>query len=103
MPATPRYYQVTTQQALADAFLEIITGSARSCTLVLNGEIDPDLADRGEVSIDGTPVPKDDTNGWRIVDGSTIELVGSACDSIQSGEHTLSASFPCEAIVNPPR
>jgi hypothetical protein len=103
MPATPRFFQVTTQQALADAFLEIITGSARSCTLILNGEIDPELADQGEVLIDGTPVPSDATNGWIIVDGSTIELVGTACDSIQSGEHTLTASFPCEAIVEPPR
>jgi hypothetical protein len=103
MPASPRFFQVTTQQALADAFLEIITGSARSCTLVLNGEIDPDLADRGMVNIDGTPVPMDDTNGWKIVDGSTIELVGSACESIQDGRHTVGASFPCEAIIEPPR
>jgi hypothetical protein len=103
MPATPRFFQVTTQQALADAFLEIITGSARSCTLVLNGEIDPDLADRGKVNIDGTPVPMDDTNGWKIVDGSTIELMGTACESIQDGMHTVGASFPCEAIREPPR
>ena len=101
MPAAPRYYQVTTQQALADAFQAIITG-ARSCTLTLNGEIDPDLADRGQVLIDGMPVPRDDTNGWRVVDGSTIELVGSACAAIQMGEHTLTASFPCEVIVQPP-
>jgi hypothetical protein len=102
MPPMPRFYQVTTQQALADAFLQIITGT-RSCTMTLNGEIDPDLADRGEVLIDGMPVPQSDTDGWRIIDGSTIELVGSACEAIQSGEHTLTASFPCEAIVMPPR
>jgi hypothetical protein len=102
VPATPRFYQVTTQQALADAFQQIITGT-RSCSLTLNGEIDPELADRGEVLVDGVPVPKSDTNGWRIVDGSTIELVGSACQAIQEGVHSLSASFPCEAIVIPPR
>ena len=102
MPATPRFYQVTTQQALADAFQKIITGT-RSCTLTLNGEINPKLADRGEVLLDGMPVPKSDTDGWRVVDGSTIELVGSACESIQSGVHDLSASFPCEVIVKPPR
>lgn len=102
MPATPRYYQVTTQQALADAFEKIITGT-RSCTMTLNGEIDPKLADRGEVLLDGMPVPKSDTDGWRVVDGSTIELVGAACESIQSGVHNLSASFPCEVIIKPPR
>lgn len=102
MPATPRYYQVTTQQALAKAFQDIITGT-RSCTLALNGEIDPKLADRGQVTLDGMPVPKSDTDGWRVVDGSTIELVGSACDAIQSGVHALSASFPCEVIIKPPR
>lgn len=102
MPATPRFFQVTTQQALADAFEKIITGT-RSCTLKLNGEIDIKVADRGEVLLDGTPVPLSDTNGWRVVDGSTIELVGSACDAIQSGQHALAASFPCEVVIKPPR
>jgi len=102
MPATPRFYQVTTQQALAAAFQDIITGT-RSCTLALNGEINPKLADRGEVLLDGVPVPKSDTDGWRVVDGSTIELVGSACEAIQDGVHALSASFPCEVIVKAPR
>jgi len=102
MPAAPRFYQVTTQQALADAFEQIISGT-RSCTLTLNGEINPKLADQGEVSLDGQPIPKNDTDGWRVVDGSTIELVGSACAAIQSGKHSVSASFPCEVIVNPPR
>ncbi|HEX5098115.1 MAG TPA: vWA domain-containing protein [Polyangiaceae bacterium] len=101
MPATPRYYQVTTQQALTAAFEEIITGT-RSCTLSLNGEIDPRLAERGEVLLDGMPVPKSDTDGWKVVDGSTIELVGSACEAIQEGVHSLSASFPCEVIIKPP-
>jgi hypothetical protein len=101
MPATPRYYQVTTQQALAKAFQDIITGT-RSCTLSLNGEIDPKLAARGEVLLDGMPVPKSDTDGWRVVDGSTIELVGTACEAIQMGVHSLSASFPCEVIIKPP-
>jgi hypothetical protein len=102
MPAMPRFYQVTTQQALADAFEQIITGT-RSCSMSLNGEIDPKLADRGQVLLDGAPVPQSDTDGWRVVDGSTIELVGSACQAIQDGEHALSASFPCEVIVKPPR
>jgi hypothetical protein len=102
MPPAPRFYQVTTQQALAAAFDAIITGT-RSCSLTLNGEIDPKLADRGEVLLDGMPVPPSDTNGWRVVDGSTIELVGSACEAIQTGKHALSASFPCEVIVKPPR
>ena len=102
MPAAPRFFQVTTQQALADAFEQIITGT-RSCTLTLNGEINPLLADKGKVALDGQPIPKDDTNGWRVVDGSTIELVGSACEAIQDGMHNLTASFPCEVIVNPPR
>jgi hypothetical protein len=102
MPATPRFVLVTTQQALVDAFAQVING-ARSCTLTLNGEIDPDLSDKGEVLLDGMPVPMSDTNGGRIVDGSTLELVGAACDAIQSGDHTLSASFPCEAIIKPPR
>lgn len=98
---TDRFYLVTTQDALTNAFQTIIDG-VRNCTLTLDGEIDPDLAGRGEVLLDGEPIPMDDDNGWKIVDGQTIELTGSACETIKSGEHSLSARFPCEVIITPP-
>jgi hypothetical protein len=96
-----RFYLVTTQDSLADAFEEIVSG-VRSCTLTLNGEIDPEQADQGQVLLDGEPLDMSEEDGWVVIDGETIELVGSACEAIESGEHKLSARFPCDAVVTPP-
>lgn len=96
-----RFYIVTSAEALTTAFEEIIYGT-RSCVLTLDGEIDPDQADKGEVKIDDDPVPMDEENGWVIIDGQTIELKGTACETIKNGDHVLSARFPCEAVVVPP-
>jgi hypothetical protein len=97
-----RFFLVTTQDMLGAAFEQII-GGVRSCTLTLNGEIDPAEADQGTVLLDGEPLPMDESNGWRVLDGTTIELVGDACAAIESGDHSLSARFPCDVVVTPPR
>ena len=98
--ATDRFYLVNTQNALTAAFEAIIDG-VRDCKLTLNGEIDPARAHRGQVILDGQPLPMGD-NGWKVVDGKTIELVGTACDAIKTGEHSISARFPCDVVVRPP-
>ena len=79
-----------------------LASGTRSCVLTLDGEIDPGQADKGEVLLDGDPLPMDEDDGWVVIDGETVELRGEACDAIKSGEHTLSARFPCEAVVVPP-
>lgn len=96
-----RFYLVTTADALTDAFQDIISG-VRECTLTLNGEIKPSLAGRGHVFLDGEPLTLNDEDGWRVIDGETIELLGEACEAIKTGHHSLSARFPCEVVVNPP-
>jgi hypothetical protein len=96
-----RFHLVTSADALTTAFEDIISGT-RSCVLTLDGEIDPEQAEKGEVKIDGDPVPMDEDDGWVVVDGENIELKGEACETIKSGEHVLSARFPCEAVVVPP-
>jgi len=95
------FFKVTTQAALTAAFDKVI-GGVRSCVFTLNGEIDPDLADKGRVLLDGAPVPFDPTNGWKVNSATEIEIVGAACQAIAVGEHTLSASFPCEVVRKPP-
>jgi hypothetical protein len=95
------FFKVTTQAALATAFETVIKG-VRSCTFTLNGEIHPDLADRGEVLLDGAPVDYDPVSGWRVNSPTEIELVGEACQAIAEGDHELSARFPCEVVRKPP-
>lgn len=96
------YYQPTNKQGLVDAFNTIIDGQ-RSCVLSLDGEIDPNRACEGEVYLDGNLLECDGPDGWRANSGTEIELLGAACDTIKTGDHTVSGSFPCGAVVEPPR
>jgi hypothetical protein len=41
-------------------------------------------------------------NRWKVIECKNIELVGTACDAIKTGEHSVSARFPCDAVVRPP-
>ncbi|MCH2108377.1 MAG: hypothetical protein MK135_03550 [Polyangiaceae bacterium] len=68
------YFTANNQSGLDDAFSKIVV-QARSC---LFGE-----------------------NGWRVVGESTIELLGSACESINSGQKVLDIDFPCDVYTPP--
>lgn len=84
---------------LATAFDEIVGGFI-SCTLELNGMVTADDFCDGTVLLDGMPLecPVD----WTLIDPMTIELIGAACDTLQDGDpHSVSASFPCGAVVIP--
>lgn len=95
-----KYYQPTDQQALADAFNEIING-VRSCTFTLGGMVDPMQADTGTVILDGQKLPYNDPNGWQLNSPTEIELLGTSCTAIKQGDHTLSVTFPCGAVNIP--
>lgn len=95
------YYPANDQAALQSAFLEIING-VRSCKLTLNGSVDPEHAGEGHVFVDGNEVPYQDPNGWQLNSPTEIELLGAACDAIQTGNHTVTGSFGCGIIGPPP-
>jgi hypothetical protein len=100
---TDRFFLVTTQDALTAAFETIIAG-VRSCTLTLNGKIDPAQAASGSVTLDGVAIPLDPINGWTAgADGMTITLNGTACDTVKTNAQFVSATFPCEAVIEPPK
>lgn len=92
------YYPANDQQALVDAFNQIIEG-VRSCVVNVNGTIDADNACEGHVYVDGVEIPCNDPNGWRLLGPSAIELVGTACESIQNGDHSVTGSFPCDVLT----
>jgi hypothetical protein len=96
-----KYYVPTDQQALTDAFKEIING-VRTCVFTLNGKVDAELANQGSVVLDGQKLGFNDPNGWKLNNESEMEIVGAACDTIQSGDHTLTVTFPCGAVVIDP-
>jgi hypothetical protein len=97
-PDNAKFYQPTDQQALIDAFNEIING-VRSCVFTLNGKVDPMYAAQGVVVLDGDKLGYNDPNGWQLNGESEIEIVGAACDKIQEGEHTLTVTFPCGTVI----
>ncbi len=95
------YYPANDQSALQAAFLSIING-VRSCKLTLNGSVDPEHAGEGHVYVDGNEVGYQDPNGWQLNSPTEIELLGAACDAIQTGNHTVTGSFGCGIIGPPP-
>lgn len=93
------YYEALDPQSLVDHFETIING-VRDCVLTLEGEIDPDLANQGTVMLDSEKLGYNHPDGWKVNSSTEIELVGAACDAIQSGDHAIDVSFPCGAVIN---
>lgn len=90
----------TDPEDLENEFREIIGGSI-SCEVEIDKPFDDvdKACSEGDVRLNGTPLscPAD----WLVKPGvdNVIELVGSACDTFKSGSSTLTAEFPCGAIV----
>ena len=94
-----------TPQQLVDALQKIVL-DARTCTFDLNGQVQPGMEKLGTVTLNGAVVPYDDPGapdeGWRLVNPSRIELVGSACTTVKTTpDAQLSARFPCGAVSRP--
>jgi hypothetical protein len=91
------YYQAFNADALVGAFDSII-GGVRSCSFGIEGQVDPDQAEYGTVTLDGREL----TFGteWQLSDQSTLELLGEACAAVMAGDHTVEAEFTCGAIVD---
>jgi hypothetical protein len=75
----------TDQSAFASALGAVAAKIVGSCTLQLDA--DPD-AGAVNVFFDGTPVPQTAADGspaWAL-SGTTVTVLGAACDSITSGQ-----------------
>jgi hypothetical protein len=95
-----KFFEALNQEALSKAFTAILEG-ARSCKFTLEGEVVPGGAAGGTVALDGQPLPYGAEDGWTLSSPSELELLGASCKKVQSGEHQLSATFPCGAVVMP--
>jgi len=81
--------------------LEQIVVQNIPCTVRLtDGTIDTRAACEGEVRLNNEVLACDNAErGWRVVDGNTIELTGSACQDWRGGDGNLEAVFPCFVVV----
>jgi hypothetical protein len=96
-----------TPEQLVDALKKVVL-DARTCSFDLNGQVQPGMEKLGTVTLNGATVPFDDPGapdeGWRLVNPSRIELVGSACTTLKSTpDAQLAARFPCGAVTNVPK
>jgi hypothetical protein len=94
------YYRPSTQDQLAAA-LRTIIDPLRSCSVTLHGTVDPAHAAEGTVTLDGKPLVYNDPNGWKLVSSRELQLLGTACASLQNGAK-LDVSFPCGTATADP-
>lgn len=75
--------------------------TVKSCSFDLQGEIKVNLAlaSEGSVTIDGTAIPYDATNGWTMSSATELDLVGSACQSWRTTGMNIDFNFPCDVLV----
>jgi hypothetical protein len=98
-PDPAPFYIALDAAALVDAFHEIISGFI-SCQLPIDGIVDLDEQCEGTVMLDGVELecPID----WHMLDESTLELLGEACETLKDGSpHEIEASWPCGSVVIP--
>jgi hypothetical protein len=97
--AMQRFYRANNQMELGAAFTTIVNG-VRSCAFPLNGMVKKGGEASGTVTLNGAVLPLGDPNGWRLSSPSTIELQGTACDTVKNVDKpVVHASFPCGTIV----
>ncbi len=89
------FYVANDPEALVLAFDAIVAG-LRPCTFGLAMPLDGELAPTCEVMVNDEAVPFEGGDGWTLVDPSTIELQGTACDSIQQGVVSVRMQCACE-------
>lgn len=97
---TDRFYRADDAAALAQAFADIVTG-VRSCTFTLDGMVTGD-GHEGSVTVDGVTVVQNDPNGWRLNNPSEVELLGTSCELVKMGDHSIDVSFPCGVVIPVP-
>jgi hypothetical protein len=93
-----KYYVAADNQAALAMQLAGILGSVRNCIFHLGGTVQSGREADGVVTLDGTRLMLNDPNGFRLNNGSEIEVLGTACEKIKSDSKGLSLSFPCDAI-----
>jgi hypothetical protein len=83
-----------------EANLQALVGGAVGCDVALNGTVAMDKACDGMVTLNGSPLKCNDSNGWILTDPRHIRLQGKACDSLKSsGSALLDAHFPCGVFM----
>lgn len=100
VPGAP-YFEPTNAEDLSQTLLDIVA-DAVGCEVKLEGQVSiaaPGDECRGEVTLDGEPIGCNESDGWRLLDPSTLQLQGEACRRFKlDASVLLSANFPCDLL-----
>jgi hypothetical protein len=95
-----RLWTADSVQELQIALAQIVEQNIPCTVKLTDGQIDIVQACDGKVTLnDQELVCNNTTRGWQALDGTTIELMGSACDDWRGGSADLKAVFPCYVVV----
>jgi hypothetical protein len=77
-----------------------IVGNAVGCEIHLSGQVVTGKACSGTVMLNSKSLECNNPNGWKLVDETHIELLGTACQSFMNDSKAiLNTTFPCDAVV----
>lgn len=85
------------KQELIDNLQLVVSGA--TCQVTLDGTVMTGRECDGTVQLNGTALPCNSDDGWRLSDPSTVQLTGTACKSFLSTDSKVNADFPCEVFV----
>ncbi len=91
-------YYVATNQAELSAAFEAIIFATRPCSFTLQQPLIENQAGNCVVQVNGTAVDLDDPDGWHTDGATKIELVGGACEAIQTGAGMVEMTCDCSAV-----
>jgi hypothetical protein len=82
---------------LINNFQSIVGGA--TCQVTLNGMVAAGKECSGTVKLNGMELMCNADNGWRMTDDHTVQLTGTACDTLLSMQSLVTATFPCGVFV----
>ena len=104
-PTKPYTPDAANQAMLMNQLSQALAG-VKSCVFDLgdvNGKsikVDLTQLDQATISLMGTTVPHNDTNGWRMNSATQLELTGSACTTWRLPDTTkIAFGFPCQIVI----
>ena len=99
-PGGARLWTADSVEDLETALAQIVEQNIPCTVKLTDGQIDIVQACEGQVTLNGEVLACNSaTRGWQALDGTTIELMGSACDDWRGGSADLKAVFPCYVVV----
>ncbi len=97
--SSPRYYETDDAQTLASTLRNIATNLAVSCTIKLSQN--PPNWPQVAVYFDNTRIPSLPEDGWQQVDADTLQITGSYCDQLKTGNvFQIQVVAGCPTYIN---